>query len=69
MAKKENGRRLSMWVGVDERWLIEMLDKRVTTSQVLGEDTSRAKEMFKILEETLREDYIVDYGQYPNEKE
>lgn len=62
----EKGRRITFWVGTEDSWVVDMLDKREVASEVAGFPSSRAKELMKVLKEVLREDFFTDNGCYPD---
>lgn len=61
-SKGERGKRLSVWIGADELWLLEMLEKRVQASEALGIPSSQGEEVRAILKEKLKKDYERMYG-------
>ena len=65
--KKEKGKRLSTWIGQDQLWIEEMLEKRVQCSEVMGVPSSVGHQVRAILVNELRADFIHDYGMTPEE--
>ena len=63
--RSDSGKRMNFWVGSKQCWVVEMLELRVRTSEVVGIPSSIGAEIRSVLVNELRADYVREYGVDP----